>query len=197
MQADDGRRRCRRVAKLGQRASVKHELTSQPDRAVGVWDLKSAEAKMHIIQSVGSLLWKSMGHCKTCTSKSFIASAATWFLSLFATGAAWPLTVALATALTVLWVTHLVIYAIKASAVVPKKGDAEILLGRRKILLFARALILAAAASAVPGNAFAMGSCGSCGSVVSPPHCWRANYDGTNRCSKCRSCGADCGNYVC
>jgi len=47
----------------------------------------------------------------------------------------------------------------------------------------------------IPVDAFASGACGSCSGPYTDPECWRDNFDGT--CSRCRSCGNQCGNDVC
>jgi len=151
---------------------------------------------MHILQSAGIYVWKNLGHCKTCISKAFLAAAGVWTLSTIVSPPAWPFVVTCAVFLTALWITHFVVHTIKKfSAVGPTTESAAASSGRRKALLFVRALAVSAAASTIPSNAFAMGSCGSCGAGRTDYQCYRDGYDG--RCYRCRSCGQGCGDYVC
>ena len=93
-------------------------------------------------------------------------------------------------------IAHLIGFARKVS-VAPdiRMPDCPALPRRNAMLLFARALAFAAAASAAPRLAIADGSCGgeTCVDCARPVYDGNGGYVG----ERCRSCGNDCGDTVC
>jgi hypothetical protein len=149
---------------------------------------------MRLFSLLQSIIWRHMGNCTACTAKAFLAASVAWLLSIFATGEAWTVSTVLAAALTTLWLTHVIVYA-KKTVVSADSEATSVVLARRRALLLAKAIGVAAVGSAISSKVFAMGSCGSCGTLRNDWQCWRDGLDG--QCYRCRSCGSNCGEYVC
>lgn len=153
---------------------------------------------MKLFGKAGSILWRKLGNCRSCTMKAFWSATGAWALYFFVIESFRNVTMFVALGLTVLWLSHVVVFALKARAVEAAASDEVDLLRRRGMLLLIRLISTALVASTIPASAFAMGSCGSCGSSGwRYPECMRANYDGTNGCTMCRSCGNHCGDEPC
>lgn len=173
---------------LDKRQSTRDALTLPSTR-------RSREvSRMKSFARAVDLASQKLGSCRVCTAKAFWASAGAWFLAFFM----WPETkeiFAFAGILTVLWALHIFFYALKATRAEKQKTELGDSASRRDVLHFIKVAGLATAGSIMPLQAFAMGSCGSCGAGRTDYHCFRDGYDGN--CYRCRSCGNDCGDDVC
>lgn len=147
----------------------------------------------HITEVLGS----KISTCRQCIKKSFYAATLLWVMTLFV-GAPYLMPLALmSSAATALWLAHIIVFTNRTQNRHSDKIDGT---SRRQALTFLRSLLVVGASTILPSLAFAMGSCGSCENTspyAYPPGCLRANYDGGNGCTPCRSCGENCGETVC
>lgn len=151
---------------------------------------------------VGIFLWDHLGHCGTCLRKAFQASAVAWafvcvILLLKRPDVLLPSAI-VATVLTLLWVSHLVVFARKAAAFTRRTSSTNIVevtvavASRRAVLpLIARTLAFAFLVSAAPSQARADGACGGDGC----PTCYRRVLN--MGCQRCHSCADDNGVFNC
>lgn len=128
-------------------------------------------------------MWRNVGHCAKCISTSFQFSIVFWSLAILATllgssTATW-ISVLIAIAATSLWITHIVVFALKDVLLVKRerhKLGAEGLSSsgftRRSALpIFARSLALVAATTMLlPGQAKAVNCTSLCTSNSDCPN---------------------------
>jgi hypothetical protein len=163
------------------------------------------------VRQISAFFWGSLGHCSVCIRKAFLAAAVAWSLTcLIAVSGFSPVllpAVVGAGGLTLLWVTHLLVFArrfsrgkTKPDRAIQSTNAVVEAPSRRAILpLFVRALIFGALVSAAPRQANARYvRSGGCGREDCLP-CWRPFYkrQGGYDCVKCRSCAVDCGGQTC
>ncbi len=107
---------------------------------------------------ISGLRWLALGQCRRCMRQAFMAAAIAWIAAALAGWAfgrtpLMPLSLALAGALTGLWLSHLTAFAARAA-----RAGGEPLAPRRRAALgvFARAFAFGAVVTAVPfATAFA------------------------------------------
>ena len=138
-----------------------------------------------------------LGTCSRCVRSAFLVAACSWLASalLFSVGEPHLFMIGLAAAScsTALWFAHILVYANRRLR--RSESGSSVDSGRRNtILWFIRFVGLATAAS-LPTSAFAWSGCGGFFQGDCDP-CER-RLDANNLCESCRSCGNDCGDYVC
>lgn len=145
---------------------------------------------------------RNVGTCPTCMRISFAVMLSSWVLlacALFFTSAASIVVAVLSTALTVLWIAHIVARSAQSirTWVIPENQSRRLAI--RKAVM---AVLGAAAMSAMSSKAYADSGCGGwagnsgCAPLTGP---WARCYRQRTDCSyyACRSCGNDCGDTVC
>ena len=153
------------------------------------------------------LVWKNLGECGRCIRKAFHVAAAAWVLTIilkvFDEFAFSQALLFVASALTLLWLAHMLVHARKVTIMAKKEdvasGGDDV--SRRALFpLFAKTLFATVLLSATPSFAQSFPCTNGTGSCEQDncPRCTRPCY-GPGGCIKCRSCGADCGEptYVC
>lgn len=99
--------------------------------------------------------WRNLGRCQYCIRKSFVYAAASWSFAAIAYYVApfqthlFP--TALAIALTLLWVVHIVAFGLKATTARIRHARATpSVIRRNSLLIFGKFVVAAAASSAMP-----------------------------------------------
>src|SRR5208283_2834762 len=153
-------------------------------------------------ETLTGFLWGNFGHCRNCIRKAFLATAVAWasVLLIYVSGRSMLLSTftAISVTITLLWVTHLLVFARKRSlGVIRRKSNNEVLTRRNAMGLFVRVLMGAALASALPGLALADGTgpCAgeNCGKCFRPEY----NDEGGWECIPCHSCPGPDNKYDC
>jgi hypothetical protein len=146
---------------------------------------------------------RHVGTCPTCMRISFVSMILSWLLAYAALMSGWSalLPIALASgALTLVWLAHVTVRPIQAMLADQPHSGAR----RGALRTLAKGVLAATLVSAFPWQAYALSGCGGwagnsgcrrCkdGRVVTG--CMRQDNDCT--CYTCRSCGNNCGTYVC
>jgi len=152
-----------------------------------------------------SHVWNSLGSCSFCVRTAFRAAVAGWGITLLvaAVGGTTFFTLAIvgASALTALWLVHIVAYATKVTlkehrpSVHPQFAESR----RAFFPLFIRTVCAIAIVSAAPARADHIpcpGGTGACG-AGNCGECYRPCYQGNTPCVRCYICGNDCGEHKC
>ncbi|WP_407046132.1 DUF3624 family protein [Mesorhizobium abyssinicae] len=139
--------------------------------------------------------WGKLGNCSKCVRTSLWVALGLWLFSMASPpgSTAFLALCIVASAASLLWLAHIMAYAIKAKAADSDRDPVD--LSRRSAMSLARQFAFALIVTSVPSRAFAMGSCGSCPQPVADGDCYRDDYNGG--CARCRSCGNNCGDVVC
>jgi hypothetical protein len=156
-----------------------------------------------ISQSLWALFSRNLGHCTVCIRKAFLAAASAWFLTFFVVALEfaqlWLLAVVAAAGLTLLWVAHLLFFAIKSASYAQAKSviSAVEAPSRRAVLpLFARAFISSVFLSVATRQADAQytgsGGCGREGCAPCNRPFYKRSSQGAYDCLPCHSCGNNC-----
>ncbi len=138
-----------------------------------------------------------LGSCSRCMKKAFLIAVVAWCAvpALYLLGN-WYLFAGMAgvaASLTLLWLAHVFTYAGRhafGSVNVP-----AVFVDRRRVLTLFLKTAAAGAVISFPTAAHAWSSCGGWSSGDCNP-CER-RQTATSSCTRCRSCGNGCGNYVC
>ena len=129
--------------------------------------VKRMERMREFILTLKSTVWGNLGHCGMCMRKSFLTASIAWLAGIFfwlidAPIGILAMSFTLAIGLTVAWMAHLVVFAVKVVAAhrlhidedVSLVGMASRPLSRRQVYsVFVRALATVAIATAVPAIA--------------------------------------------
>ena len=154
-----------------------------------------------------SFIWSTLGNCRVCIRKAWLAVVAALTISVVVFLAGWhefllP-SVVMLLGLMVLWLAHLVAFASKvavhseqrATAVTGASPSHANAFSRRDVMpLFLRSLFLAGLASVTPRSALADSiQLQGCGTMGCNPCARSAFIDGQFRgCFGCHSCGNGC-----
>jgi hypothetical protein len=127
-----------------------------------------------------AFIWANIGHCPRCMARSFQAMTglvAIAFVMQWATEGPFLLFIeASALAAGVLWLSHFVAFAVKSAHARRQTGTPETSLSRRQsLMIFARAAVYAAAATAWPFTKPASANCGC--TEPTPKCCWNFKGD--------------------
>lgn len=160
-----------------------------------------------LIHRLGVLLWESLGSCPRCVRSAFRAALMAWVLTGLSQAipfspSSLTLTRIAAFALTLLWLGHLLVHAIKVSAAARRRQEGisnPSVVSRRSMMpIFARTLATAALATSIPTLSFAECDQSAAGRCQAATANCRANCDrASHREEANRACHQECySNYV-
>jgi hypothetical protein len=146
---------------------------------------------------------RHVGTCPTCMRISFVSMILSWLLLYVAVvsdlNAMLPIAIGSA-GLTFVWLAHVTVRPIQSMLADQPHSKAR----RGALKTLAKGVLAATLVSAFPWQAYALSGCGGwagnsgcrrCKDGTIVTRCERQDSDCT--CYRCRSCGNDCGNYVC
>lgn len=155
------------------------------------------------IRQLGQFAWENLGHCLKCMRAAFLAAATGWTITgliVLLWGFSWPLliSVSASSAVTILWLSHLIMYSVKfiAASEAARAARADQLMmtaiSRRTALAAPLAgaigaFVFAAIATVAPSYAGQQKQCRVCDGG---PDCCQ-NPNGNPNCS-CYTTYADC-----